>query len=69
MLLKGPDFAARIVRCPTCGGESVYAPSNPARPFCSPRCKKNDFGAWASEAYRVEPPETSENAQEPEGHD
>ena len=47
-------FRARIVRCPTCGGEAIYALSNPCRPFCSPRCKNNDFGAWASEAYGVE---------------
>lgn len=44
----------RRVRCPACGGESVYAPENPFRPFCSARCKNVDFGAWASEAYRVE---------------
>lgn len=43
----------RIVRCPTCGGDSVYAPSNPARPFCSVRCKDIDLGAWASEEFRV----------------
>jgi uncharacterized protein len=43
----------RTVRCPTCGGPSVYAPENPSRPFCSERCKNVDFGAWASEAYRV----------------
>ncbi|MFI4928544.1 MAG: DNA gyrase inhibitor YacG, partial [Burkholderiales bacterium] len=30
---------ARIVRCPACGGDSVYAPSNPYRPFCCERCK------------------------------
>ena len=29
----------RIVRCPTCGGDSVYSPKNEARPFCSVRCK------------------------------
>ncbi|MEQ1804683.1 MAG: DNA gyrase inhibitor YacG, partial [Burkholderiaceae bacterium] len=29
----------RIVTCPTCQGESVYGPENPARPFCSQRCK------------------------------
>jgi endogenous inhibitor of DNA gyrase (YacG/DUF329 family) len=46
-------FKARIVRCPTCGGEALYAASNPCRPFCGPRCKNNDFGAWASEAYGV----------------
>lgn len=43
----------KIVRCPTCGGDSVYAPSNPARPFCSVRCKNIDLGAWASEEFRV----------------
>lgn len=43
----------RIVRCPNCGGDSVYAATNPARPFCSERCKNMDFGAWASENFRV----------------
>ena len=47
----------RLVRCPTCGGDSVYAPSNPFRPFCSERCKNLDLGAWASESFRV-PDET-----------
>jgi len=43
----------KVVRCPTCGGDSVYAPSNPYRPFCSERCRNLDFGAWASENFRV----------------
>ncbi|MGE0330720.1 MAG: DNA gyrase inhibitor YacG [Ramlibacter sp.] len=47
------DVKARIVPCPGCGGDSVYAPSNPFRPFCSQRCKSMDFGAWASESFRV----------------
>ena len=63
----------RIVRCPACGGESVYASSNPYRPFCSARCKNNDFGAWAAEAYRVSPTEpdddSPEEAPEPERGD
>ena len=42
----------------------VYAPSNPCRPFCSQRCKNNDFGAWASEAYGVEA-KPSEDDDEP----
>ena len=45
---------SRVIRCPGCGGASVYGPDNPARPFCSARCKNNDFGAWAREGYRVE---------------
>ena len=46
----------RIVRCPACGGDSIYAPSNPYRPFCGERCKNIDFGAWASENFRVPDP-------------
>ena len=43
----------RIVPCPACGGDSIYASSNPFRPFCSERCKNLDLGAWASESFRV----------------
>jgi len=45
---------SRIVRCPTCGGDSIFAPSNQWRPFCSQRCRQIDLGAWASESFRVE---------------
>jgi uncharacterized protein len=45
---------ARVIRCPGCGGPSVYASTNEFRPFCSARCKNNDFGAWASERYAVD---------------
>jgi uncharacterized protein len=44
----------RVVRCPRCGGDSLYAPTNPYRPFCSERCKGLDLGAWASESFRLE---------------
>lgn len=47
------NLPRRTVPCPACGGASVYAPENPWRPFCSERCKNHDFGAWASESYRV----------------
>lgn len=43
----------KLVPCPTCGGDSVYAPSNPYRPFCCERCKNVDLGAWASEDFRM----------------
>ncbi|MFP5323161.1 MAG: DNA gyrase inhibitor YacG [Gammaproteobacteria bacterium] len=44
----GQDAAhVRTVRCPACGGPSVYGPSNPYRPFCRDRCKHLDLGAWA----------------------
>lgn len=45
--------APKLVACPTCGGESVYAPSNLFRPFCSERCKNIDLGAWANEDFRM----------------
>lgn len=50
----------RIVRCPNCGGESIYSAFNAARPFCSARCKSMDFGAWASESFRVPAPFTTD---------
>jgi uncharacterized protein len=51
----------KIVRCPQCNGDSLYSSGNPFRPFCSERCKNLDFGAWASESFRVPteaPPES-----------
>jgi hypothetical protein len=48
-----PATSVRRVTCPTCGGDSIFSPSNPYRPFCSERCKNMDFGAWASENFRM----------------
>lgn len=48
--------APRVVRCPGCGGPSVYAPENRFRPFCSERCHNIDLGAWADESYRIGTP-------------
>ena len=48
-----PIIPTKIVTCPGCGGASVYAASNPYRPFCSERCKQIDLGAWASEQFAV----------------
>lgn len=42
------------VTCPSCGEATWFAPDNPYRPFCSARCQGLDFGAWASEHYRVQ---------------
>lgn len=56
----------RTVRCPACGGPSLYAPENPHRPFCGERCKNLDFGAWASESYRVPAPPDSTDADDPD---
>jgi hypothetical protein len=48
-----PPNKPRLVTCPTCGGDSVYAGSNPFRPFCCERCKNIDLGAWSSEDFRL----------------
>lgn len=60
-----PQPPRRMVTCPTCGGDSVYAADNPFRPFCSERCKNVDFGAWATESYRLAArPSPTENSED-----
>lgn len=59
---------SRKVRCPGCGGESLYSPQNPWRPFCSERCRSVDLGAWATESYRVPaeaPPDDDQSRSTP----
>lgn len=60
--------AARTVACPTCKGPSRYAPDNTYRPFCSARCQNVDFGAWASEQFRVEAEPPREGDDPPPPH-
>lgn len=65
-----PDSSApprRIqVACPACGEATWYAADNPYRPFCSARCQGLDFGAWASEHYRVgAAPDAADDASPP----
>jgi len=43
----------RIVRCPQCGKDALWAPENPWRPFCCERCKQIDLGAWATGSYAI----------------
>lgn len=43
----------RLVRCPQCGEQALWAPENRFRPFCSERCKQIDLGCWASDGYRI----------------
>ena len=66
-----PDAPPRTrrVRCPACGKPALYAAENPARPFCSARCRSVDLGAWASESYRVAAPTVPEGLDEPPAPD
>jgi len=54
VLVSKGSAGPRVVRCPGCGGDCAYSAENPFRPFCSARCKNNDFGAWASERFSVD---------------
>ena len=58
------------MKCPTCKKE-IELTGNPFRPFCSERCKNVDFGAWATESYRLEAtrPPTSNDADSEGGND
>lgn len=38
--------------CPRCKQPATWQ-NNPARPFCSERCKLIDLGAWANEDYKI----------------
>ena len=53
------------VKCPQCGATVPWSVGSTWRPFCSERCKMLDFGAWASEAYRVPAVEADDDAADP----
>ncbi|MGL4666626.1 MAG: DNA gyrase inhibitor YacG [Saezia sp.] len=57
-------FRKKIVNCPRCHKETLYAPENEWRPFCSQRCYEMDLGAWASEGYRIPSNEEDPNEEE-----
>ncbi len=46
-------MSSKLVRCPQCGKSVEYRTDNPSRPFCTPRCKLIDLGAWAEERYAI----------------
>jgi uncharacterized protein len=62
--VNSPHGAAHVpektVKCPNCGGPSLYAVRNAFRPFCCERCKLGDLGHWASETFRVEAPPSND---------
>ena len=52
--------------CPVCKAPVEWGPAAPFRPFCSERCKSLDFGAWASERYRIASRETGAGTPDPD---
>jgi endogenous inhibitor of DNA gyrase (YacG/DUF329 family) len=53
----------RTVNCPQCGKPVEWTAVSKYRPFCSERCKMLDFGAWASEVYRVPAVDVEDDAE------
>ncbi len=47
------DSTKRLVRCPNCGQDAIYAAENPFRPFCSKRCRLIDLGEWVEGNFRI----------------
>jgi endogenous inhibitor of DNA gyrase (YacG/DUF329 family) len=65
--MSEPLVKLKQVKCPTCGGPSLYSSQNAYRPFCSERCKGIDLGAWANESFSLpeETPSDQENFGDP----
>jgi endogenous inhibitor of DNA gyrase (YacG/DUF329 family) len=58
------------ITCPHCGKKNTWSPENPARPFCSERCKLIDLREWAEENYKIPlDPHSSENDIPPDEND
>ncbi|MBC7741649.1 MAG: DNA gyrase inhibitor YacG [Bdellovibrionaceae bacterium] len=57
----------REVKCPLCGRLSLYAPTNPYRPFCSERCRLIDLGEWADGKYAIPVHKEAQSYQEESG--
>ena len=41
------------VKCPSCGIDVVWQESSEFRPFCSARCRDQDFIAWANGDHAI----------------
>ena len=65
--MSEPSAKPKHVKCPTCGGPSLFSSNNTYRPFCSARRKGIDLGAWANESFRVpeDAPPDQENFGDP----
>jgi len=51
--MMGNPGKPRVAYCPACNKPVEWIKENRFRPFCSERCRKIDFGAWATEEYKL----------------
>jgi endogenous inhibitor of DNA gyrase (YacG/DUF329 family) len=66
----GPGKEAPTAPCPTCEKPASLGDDNPARPFCTSRCKWVDLGRWLDGSYRVPAEDEDEPpAAAPQSHD
>lgn len=64
------ETAPPEVNCPQCSRTIPWSERYPHRPFCSERCRSIDFGAWATESYRIPAePASPEDLDEAEDDD
>lgn len=54
---------AREVKCPQCGKRGPWL-DLPCGPFCSPRCKLLDLGAWLDGERRISTPLRPEHLED-----
>lgn len=48
-----PSASPPTVACPGCGTATPWSAENPSRPFCSERCRNQDFIGWANETHTI----------------
>ena len=53
--------------CPICRQPAATAPTNPAFPFCSDRCKVVDLSRWLGGDYAIPVEEDDEDAAQSTG--
>lgn len=46
-------MAVVTVNCPSCRRVVPWSEESPYRPFCSLRCKQQDFCDWANERHAI----------------
>lgn len=56
-------------KCPQCGEPADLSTDNPARPFCSHRCKLIDLGDWMDERHSIPGDDAPSSGNDPYDED
>jgi uncharacterized protein len=60
-------MAVKTVNCPGCQQLVEWSEASPHRPFCSLRCKQQDFCDWANERHVIADESEAEDEEWSEG--